>query len=330
MMSRKATDERARLDAERLRLVNTVEGLRTDHASWAADCARIQGQRQGELDLLNQERDSAHREEESRRTKLRDLQNEMDAAADQLHRLREELADIAEVDENDVTGEPDGAVEPPAVSGSGGWADAADPAPPASTGVLPSASGGPSRAPPAAGDRSARSPLPTSAAVPAGGPRVAVVTPAPPSPPRADPIPSSFRAVRQPRMMMRGTEHSLGVDVIEVHRVAVDLGIREDLANREALKDLGSRETQGVRDSLSRESLYRVVAQRIRHEIGTPLPLWLGRLLLRENRSRFRFQRRGGRRLTDTTGGLRVTEAEAPTTIARRSIICIPDARQET
>ena len=139
-----------------------------------------------------------------------------------------------------------------------------------------------------------------------------------------------LRAVRQPRMMMRGTEHSLGVDVIEVHRVAVDLGIREDLANREALKDLGFRVTQGIRDSLSRESLYRVVAQRIRHEIGTPLPLWLGRLLLRENRSRFRFQRRGGRRLTDTTGGLRVTEAEAPTTIARRSIVCIPNARQET
>ena len=34
-----------------------------------------------------------------------------------------------------------------------------------------------------------------------------------------------LRAVRLPRMMMRGTEHSLGVNVIEVHRVAVDPGI---------------------------------------------------------------------------------------------------------
>ena len=52
----------------------------------------------------------------------------MDAAADQLHQLRGELADIAEVDENDDTGEPDGTVEPSAASVFGGWAVAADPA----------------------------------------------------------------------------------------------------------------------------------------------------------------------------------------------------------
>ena len=293
---KKATDERARLDAERLRLVNTVEGLRTDHASWAADCARIQGQRQGELDLLNRERDAAHREEESRRTKLRDLQIEMDAAADQLHQFREELADIAEVDENDDTGEPDGTVEPSAASGSGGWADVADPAPPASTGVLPSASDGPSRAPPAAGDRSARSPLPTSAAVPAGGPRVAVSLRR-----RIRHLERirflRLRAVRHPRMMMRGTKMASGRTLSRNVGPPRIWGSERIRGSERWSEGLEFRETPGFRESLSRASLCRVEAQRNRHETEISLPLWIGRLLCERIRGRHRFRRNGRRQL---------------------------------
>ena len=64
-----------------------------------------------------------------------------------------------------------------------------------------------------------------------------------------------LRAVRHPRMMMRGTEHGLGEDVIEECRAAEDLGIREVPGIRE---DLEFRETPGFRDiPIKREPLSR-------------------------------------------------------------------------
>ena len=56
---KKATAERTRLDTERRRLEDAVHGLQTDHAAWVADCARVQDQRKGEIDLLDRERESA-------------------------------------------------------------------------------------------------------------------------------------------------------------------------------------------------------------------------------------------------------------------------------
>ena len=93
---KKADAERLRMDADRTRLDTAVKGLQADHATWSADCKRVNDQRRGELDLLDRERKEAADEVTQRNARLAAIQSDVDAAAEELRARRAELATVEE------------------------------------------------------------------------------------------------------------------------------------------------------------------------------------------------------------------------------------------